>query len=296
MYVAIRDCAVYQAGWTTLQEGLAALDLDAVEVAVGRDMAIPDPARPEDEASLPIDTAESAVATRAAYEALGIQIDALFVANNFNAQRLEEEIHWVAASLRAADTLGAKVVRIDAAMTGQQSLPRDRRVAIYTEACQRALAAAENPTVPLGIENHGSQGNDPQWLKAVLDSLDEKQVGIALDPANLYWEGQALSRVYELVGELAPRVVHVHCKNLSLPGTQGTGGHRQFWQYAKAVKPLYEGDINQRRIVETLAAAGYCSGLTIEEEVLAQFDQPARQEVLRKDVETLSKLVRDDGI
>ncbi len=246
-----------------------------------------------------IDAPARAIQARAEYERLGLRIDALFLPTNFNAPRIEEEIEWVARTLQAAEVLQVKAVRIDAAMTGQHVLPRGRRIELYAAACEQALDAAGPCTVPLAIENHGSQGNDPLWLFGVLEALEGRRVGVTLDPANFYWEGHPLQQVYVLVEQLAPYTVHVHCKNLAFPPAKRNATGRMAWQYAEAVKPLAEGDIDQRRVVAALAAAGYRNALTIEEEALALFPtEPCnglttRQQVLRRDVELLNELVAE---
>ena len=295
MYVAIRDVCIFQVGYPSIAQALDELELNAVEVAVERNLKIPAPAGPAGDTKLSVATAADISAAAEVYQEKGLHVSGMFVANNFNAPRLEEEIQWVAAAARAGEALGADAVRLDAAMTGQRELPLEQRVTLYAEAVRQVLAATEDCQIPLAIENHGAQGNDPQWLHQVLAQIASPRVGLALDAANFYWAGHALSRVYEIAEELAPYVRHVHCKNIAYPT-----GHRQRprqagWEYGQYVAPTHQGDIDHSKIIGSLAAAGYRGGLNIEDESLPKFAPGQRRRVLRQVADYLADLAEAVG-
>jgi sugar phosphate isomerase/epimerase len=61
------------------------------------------------------------------------------------------------------------------------------------------------------------------------------------------------------------------------------------WEYAQYRSPLDEGDIDLSRVVQILRNAGYQRSLCIENESLNKFPEPARLEVIRRDVRALKR-------
>ena len=141
MYVAVRDMTLRQAGYSTLLDGLRDLELDAIELALGRDLSLPMPGKVLDEPRLRLVDDTALTTLRDAYAQEGIHISGLLLANNFHAVDLEAELEWVAGGVRLGEALGVDAVRIDAVMTGQQELSLAERAGIYAEAVQRVLAA-----------------------------------------------------------------------------------------------------------------------------------------------------------
>lgn len=276
MYVAIRDVTLLQAGYATLLEGLHALGLDAVELCFCRDRTLPLPGGHALDSIEPLTTPVALAGLVEAYEAECVHVCGVMVATNLNAEDLDAEVEWVRDAMVAAQALGADVVRLDAAMTGQQELPLDGRVTAYVSALQTILAATEDLRVPLAIETHGAQGTDVDWLEGVLGQVDAGRVGLTLDAANFYLAGMPLSRVYATVQRLAPRVRHVHCKNLRLLPEQREAVRQPGWGYGEYVCPLPDGDLDHARLVGILKAAEYSGSLTVEDESVGKYPAPAR--------------------
>jgi len=141
--------------------------------------------------------------------------------------------------------------------------------------------------VRIGVENHGRTSNRPELLDKVFAAAGDTRFGLTLDSGNFYWYGHPLDRVYEIMERYADRVCHTHIKNIAYPeqirDVQREVGHN----YGEYVCPIYEGDIDHRRVVRILRAAGYEGALCVEDESLGKFSPHERPEVLKKDVEHL---------
>ncbi len=290
MYVAVRDAILTHAGYATIAEGLADLGVCAVELAINRDFSIPFP-----DAGLtdPRSGPDAIAMCRQAYHTAGVRVSGLLVPNNFNAADIEPEIEWVASAVRIADRIGADAVRIDSAMTGQNDVSVRDRVRIYASAVSRVLDATEGSSMAIGIENHGIQGNDPEWIQGVLDAVGSERVGLTLDTGNFYWAGHPLDEVYRLIEQFAPYVKHVHCKNLTFKSDQRQARRTPGWDYGRHVCPVPDGDIDHARIVGILTSVGYAGGLNIEDESLSKFEGDDRRDQLRRGVDHLARLVDD---
>jgi sugar phosphate isomerase/epimerase len=175
-------------------------------------------------------------------------------------------------------------VRIDSAMTGQRELPLAERVRIYAEAVREALRLTAGSRVALGIENHGAQGNDPEWMRGVLAAVGDPRLGLTFDLGNWYWWGHPLADVYGLCTEFAPHVKATHVKNIAYPAEVRETRREIGWEYGRYVAPLYDGDLDLARMARLLRAGGYDGPLVIEDESLGKFPADERQAVLRRDV------------
>lgn len=281
MEVAVRDFCLYQAGYATAVEGAKELGLTAIEVAIDKDGG----AR-----SLATDRTHNLTDPDdlAAYQAElahhRVRVCALLCANNFNADERQPQLDWVIQAVRAAEALGVPAVRVDSIMTGQSDLPLEERVRIHSDACLEVLRATANSEVALGIENHGPQGNDPEWMRAVVRRVGSPRLGLTLDVGNWYWYGHPLSRLYAIYEEFGPLVKATHVKNIGYPEeireTQRVVGY----EYGKYCCPLDEGDIDMRRVARILKSAGYDGPLTIEDESIGKIPEIERKAVLRRDV------------
>ncbi len=295
MYVGIRDVCIFQAGYNNIAEAMDDLELDSVELAVERNMLIPAPDKPIGNWELSIANELAATEASEYYARLGIHISALLLANNFNAENRAAEIEWAVRALTAAELMGVEAVRLDAAMSGQRTLSVTQRVDIFGTAVEEILAQSDGGTVPLAVENHGHQGNDPNWLAALLARIDSPRLGITLDTANFYWAGHPLSRVYQTIEAVAARVCHVHCKNIEYPPKYRERRRRLGWRYGQYVVPIHQGDIDHEKIVAMLTEAGYQGGLHIEDESLARCNKGERKQLLREQADYLASLVEQVG-
>ena len=295
MYVGIRDVCLFQAGYDNIAKGMDELELDSVELAVARNMQVPSPEGSMGSPKLAVGSTLEAVAASENFARFGIHISGLLLANNFNAVNRAAEIEWARRTVEAAEVLGAGAVRIDAAMSGQRTLPAAQRLDIFAGAVEEILDKTADSTVPLAVENHGYQGNDPEWLSALLDRIPSPRFGVTLDTANFYWAGYPLSRVYEILESLAARVCHGHCKNIAYPPQRREQQRRLGWEYGQYVAPVHHGDIDHEKVIGMLAAVGYEGGLHIEDESLAKFSRTERKALLREQADYLAALLEQVG-
>jgi len=288
MYVSIREDVLRQAGYGSISEGLKDLHLDSVEVEFFRDYSVWDTAGWN---KISFSPADAAKAIKAAYGKNKIKICALLLHNNFNCAEPEKEVQWVIDAIKTADALKIPAIRIDAVTKGQLEEPFETRVSRFVDCMRKAIEATPKSKVGLGIENHGAQGNDPAFLKQVIERVGSKRLGVNMDTGNFYWYGFPLDEVYGVLRSVAPYTKHTHVKNIRYPEETRRQKRAVGWEYGKYVSPIYEGDIDHKQVVAILKDAGYKGPLTIEDECLGKLDAAGKKDVLRKDAEYLKSLL-----
>lgn len=288
MYISIRESSLKSAGYGSIGEGLADLGLESVELEFRHDYTVFSPGAWE---PLGFEPEKAGPVIGEAFRGAGVGICALLLHNNFNCEDREAEIKWVCDAVRAAGAAGIPAVRIDAVTKGEKEEPFETRVDRFVECMRRVVAETADSTVRMGIENHGVQGNDPAFLEKVIARVGSDRLGVTMDTGNFYWAGHPLSRVYEILASLAPLAKHTHLKNIRYPEETREIQREGGWKYRDFVSPIYEGDIDHRRVVSLLREAGYRGPLTIEDESLGKFDQAGRREVLKKDVAHLREIL-----
>ncbi len=286
MEVAIRDGMIYQAGYPTAVEGMCDTGISTVEVLMDRAGTVRSLVGTQ---RLDLGRDEDLEIFDAILKVHGIRVCALLCGQDFNAAD-DPAAHraWVVRAVRAAGDLGIPAVRIDSIMTGQKELPLEERVRLYAQATAAVLEATAGSRVALGIENHGPQGNDPAWMRSVLQRIGDPRVGVTLDVGNWYWYGHPLARVYEIYREFGPHVKATHVKNIAYPEALREVQREVGYEYAKYCCPLEDGDLDMSRIAAILRECGYDGALTIEDESLGKFPEAERRAVLKRDVEHLS--------
>ena len=288
MYVSIRDDTAMGVDYPSLGDALKDLGLNAVEIGVWHDYKVRGLGPDE---NLNIGTANGLAKFKKQFSDAGIQISAFLLSNDFNAEDVDAEIAWVVQVCKAADELGVPAIRIDAYMRNQDELPFDTRMEIFSSCIKRIIEATPGSTVKLGIENHGSQGNDPEFLQACIDSVSSPRLGLTVDTANLYWRGYPVSTVDAIIKRFAPNTVHTHMKNICFPEGTKDVEREMGWGYMEYCCPLQDGDIDIKGYVEALREAGYKDDLCIEDESLGRFTKEVGKQNLRRQVEFLISLL-----
>lgn len=291
MLVSIRDAMVTAAGYPTLADGLRDLGLTRGEFALERDLTVSAPLGSAG-STLDLGSTEGLDAFQKQLSEAGLQVSAFLLANNFNAPDLAGEVDWVVDCIRLAHRFGASAVRIDSAMRDDEGWSLEQRVNRFAECLKEALDRTATTPVPLGIENHGRNGNNVEFLKGVCERCDSPLLGVTLDTANWYWYGFPLSRVYEIHREMAPLVKHTHVKNIRFPQEVREQQREIGWKYGEYASPVPDGDIDHQRTVAYLADHGYRGDLCVEDESLGRFTPEERKEVLRRDVRYVKQLAR----
>ena len=291
MYLSIRDEIVFAAGYATLAEGLRDLGINGVELWVKRDDTVPAIAPEAGKKRFSLCDENDLNALRQQADAAGVRISALCMGNNFNAADKQAEQGWAERAIFAAATLGVPVVRVDAIMHGETHLPLEERQLIVANALTTILADTDDTGVELGIENHGYQGNDPEFLTNLMFAVNSSRLGLTLDSGNFYWRGWPLSQVYEIFAQFAPVVKHTHLKNIAYPLEMRETQREMGYEYGKYVCPVHEGDIDHARYIGLLKAAGYDRDLCLEDESFGRFAPAERQANLRAAAAAFQKLL-----
>ena len=212
--------------------------------------------------------------------------------NNFNSQDLETELSWVIKTIHIAEMLNIRAIRIDAIMSGERDMPIENRQSHFAECMKKILGATESSSIVLGIENHGFQGNDPNFLDGVFAKINSKRLGLTMDMGNFYWAGHPLDKVYEILEHFAPITKHTHVKNIAYPADVRNTQRQLGWEYGKYVCPLPDGDIDIAKVVGFLKKAGYEGDLNIEDESLGKFPQEEKSSVLKRDVDHIKNILK----
>ena len=287
MYVSIRDCMLPASGLSDPFQALAALGLDSVELAVGKDVEVgtfsAERGRP-----FALGRPQGRGDLKALLAERGVSVSALLMANNFTGENYHDEVSALVTTCEAAEELGIPAVRVDMVL-GNADMPEEQFVRRCADAVRTALHATS--TVDIGVENHGDTSNRPELLDKVFSAAGDGRFGLTLDSGNFYWYGHPLDRVYEIMETYAGRVHHTHIKNISYPADMRNVQREVGYKYGEYVCPIYEGDIDHARVVEILRAGGYERGLTVEDESLGKFPPEQQAEILKKDVEHLAGLL-----
>jgi sugar phosphate isomerase/epimerase len=263
---------------------MKALGAEATEVSVELNLACPNLFHPRRKYT--VATGDGISALKEDLAASGCRITAFCMSNRFD-ERLEQELESARNLVKAAQQLGVDAIRIDVVprkLRGDQFLP----FAIDTG--KRLCAIAEGTAVRFGVENHGEITNNPQFLEKLFDGVGSEKLGLTLDCANFYWWGLPLQDLYPTYEKFASRVVHTHCKSIHYPPDKQNIRREIGWEYAKYDCPIYEGDLDFKRIVETLCKANYRGDLCIEDESLGKYPKSDQADILRNEISMLKGL------
>jgi sugar phosphate isomerase/epimerase len=278
LLVGCRDVMLKNAGGVDCWKDLRAAGAQMVELNVADDLSLPTLVHPTKKYTLATKAGIDELAADA--KAAGCKIGAFCMSNKFD-MRPDFEVEWVGRTAQAAKALGVKAIRIDV-------VPRKKLDAEFlgtsVKTLKRVVAGIASTGVKLGVENHGRITNDPDFLQKLFDGVGSPLLGLTLDTGNFYWFGHPISKIYGLFERFAARAIHTHCKSIRYPADQRDQQRKMGWEYAKYNCPVYEGDIDFRRIVAILKKANYQGALCIENESLGKFPEAERAKVLAREV------------
>lgn len=217
----------------------------------------------------------------------GLRISAFCLHNHFD-ENLEGELACVKMTVRAAKELGVPAVRLDIVPRKIKDEKEFLEFAIKTG--KQVVEVSKDADVRFGVENHGGTTNKPEFLKAMFEGVGTKRFGLTLDTANFYWFGHPLTKLYGYWEELAPYICHTHCKSIKYPESERETQRKMGWEYGKYCCPVYEGDIDFKKLAAILRKADYKGDLCIENESLGRFPKEQRREILIKEAAFLRKI------
>ncbi len=279
MYVAFRDDHVPLIGYEDLFKCIRDLGLASIEMNIGRDLK---------GKIFDLSTGSGRKEAASKLEAEKVSVCALLVANNFAKEDFKSEIKWVVDVCRAAQSIGTNTVRIDVPWRPASSIAEMAKM--NARCIREVIEETRDLDVSLGMENHGRLGNRTEFIREVLDTVRSERLGLTLDTGNFYWYGYPLSEVYEIIETFAAYVKHTHAKNLRFSKERREITREPGEGYPGTAAPLYEGDINLKRVVDMLKKAGYNKDLTVEDESLGNYPQQQRLEITKKNIEHLKSL------
>jgi sugar phosphate isomerase/epimerase len=282
--VGCRDLHLKVAGLPDSWSCMKALGAEGTEVYVELNLACANLFHPQRKYT--VATPDGIKALKDDLSASGCRITAFMMSNRFD-ERLEQELESARGLVKAAQALGVDVIRIDVVprkLSGEQFLP----FAIDTG--KRLCAIAEGTPIRFGVENHGEITNNPLFLEKLFDRVGSEKLGLTLDCANFYWWGLPLKELYPIYETLGPRVVHTHCKSIRYPADKQNVQREIGWEYGKYNCPIYEGDLDFKRIVGILRKANYRGDLCLEDESLGKYPQNEQADILRKEIALLKGL------
>lgn len=284
--ITCRDAHLRQIGeadpWAAMQK----IGVDGVEAEVSPDGKLPVLSTGERPCSIATEDDVKRLAERLGREKR--RITAFCTHNRFD-ERPDEEVEEMKRLVRAAKALDVRAVRIDVVPRKLAGKP-DEFLRFAIDMGKRLVKVAEGSELHYGVENHGDTSNKPEFLRKLFDGIGSPKFGLTLDTANFYWFGHPLSKLYVIYEEFAPRVFHTHCKSIRYPEDRRDAQRPMGWEYDKYTCPLYEGDIDFKRVAAILRQAGYRGDLCVENESLGRFPEGERAGILKREAELLRKL------
>lgn len=282
--VGCRDPYLAYAGKPDCWSAMKELGAEGLEVEVSLNLDCAKLFHPQRKYSLA--TAEGIQVLKDDLASTGCRITAFMMSNHLDEQ-LDKELEWTRSLVQAAAKLGVHTIRIDVVprkLTGDAFLP------FAIDACKRMCQIAEGTPIRFGVENHGKITNDPAFLEKLFDGVGSNKLGLTLDVANFYWWGHPVSDLYAIYEKFASRAIHTHCKSIRYPDDQKNVRRAMGWEYGKHCCPIFEGDIDFKRVVEILRKAGYQGDLCVEDESLGKFPEAERGAILKKELAMLKGL------
>lgn len=270
-HVPAADC------WAALK----AIGAQGIEANISPDLSFPRLFHPTRRysAATPADLATLQADVRAS----GCKITAFLMSTQFDV-RPEQDVAWVLQAAQMAQALGVPAIRIDIANHKPQA---SGFLQATVETLKKVLAGSAATGLVFGVENHGRTTNDPEFLEALFAGVGSPRLGLTLDTGNFYWYGHPLSKLYDLYAQFAPRVFHTHCKSIKYPADQRDTQRPMGWKYGEFNCPIDQGDIDFRRVVKILRAAGYRNDLCVEDESLGKLPEAERAAALAKEIQHL---------
>lgn len=257
---------------------LKAIGAQGVEATISEDLSFPGLTHPTRKYSGA--TPEGLATLKADLQTAGCKITALMMHTRYGTQT-ERQIEWTVKAARIAQSLGVPAVRIDVV---SHKPDQKEFLQFAIETLKKIVAASESTGVVFGVENHGRTTNNPEFLDALFAGVGSKRLGLTLDTGNFYWFGHPLAKVYELYARFAPRVYHTHCKSIKYPADQRDTQRPMGWKYGEYNCPIYQGDVDFRRVVKILRDAGYSNDMCIEDESLGKKPPAQCREILAKEI------------
>lgn len=283
--IACRDAHLKETGAADCWAAFKAIQADGLEVDVDGEGACSSLFGP---AKYGISTPEDVERLGKALAEHKAVITAFCMHNRFD-ERPDEEVKMVVKVAQAARKLHVPAIRLDVV---PRKIKDDSFLPFAIDIGKRVVRETEDIDVRFGVENHGGTTNRPDFLRPFLKGVGSDRFGLTLDTANFYWFGHPLPELYRIYDEFADAVCHTHCKNIRYPESEREKKRPTGWEYGKYNCPVYEGDIDFKRVASILQKHNYKGDLCIENESLGKFPEGERGRVLAREVQHLREVSR----
>ncbi|MCL4543641.1 MAG: sugar phosphate isomerase/epimerase [Chloroflexi bacterium] len=198
---------------------------------------------------------EDPLAYREFLDRLGLQCSALSAHSPL--AKPEIAVNYLRQAIRWAAEIGAPVVTTDDGfkhpwMTDEEAFQQIR----YT--LRAVTPVAERHGIKIGLEQHQNLSTRWETFERMLNLVDSPMLGVNFDTGNLYLAGE--DPIIWLT-KLAPRVVHVHAKDIALDQAERERGKVTGTPVGCACG---DGLVDWRQVVQILRNAGYQGVLSVE--------------------------------
>jgi 3-oxoisoapionate decarboxylase len=166
----------------------------------------------------------------------------------------EPALQDLISNFRSANAIGAKVMRIVGSSRKFRHLPHAPQLEALSRMLKEAVKAAHDWDIRMAIENHIDYNSDE--ILSLLERVDSPFLGINFDTGNFV---RVLDDPLKAMGKLARYTYATHIKDLKLQKDAPADA----WYFFSST-PVGDGIVNNRKLSELLAQAGYKGFLAVE--------------------------------
>jgi sugar phosphate isomerase/epimerase len=156
----------------------------------------------------------------------------------------EISVEYLKQAVRWASDAGAPVVNTDEGPKPKWTT-REQDFTLMTYTLTEASKVAERYEVAIGLEPHQQYSKSPDGLDEIYNLVDSPAIGINYDTGNSYLAGTA--DTYEWLERVAPRLVHLHAKDIDYKHSEAERGKVTGTPVGCACG---DGVVNWKRVIE----------------------------------------------
>ncbi len=294
MYVSVRDFGAREVSEFlgkkgNIVEAMKYLELDAIELEYFDDDSV---YSLKEDGKINLRGEEGIKRLEEELSSNNLKVSSFLMHNNFADEDMKKQTDWIIKCIEVTEHFNTRAIRIDPIIKTEREVSIEEAAGMSSKALRRVFDEIQKEKkVYLGIENHGKYGNNPEFLRRVINEVGDGRLGLCLDSGNFYWYGFPIDEVYKIFEEFAPLVRHTHVKNIKYPVEIRSKKREIGYKYNEYVSPIYEGDIDHSKYIEILKKAGYDRDICIEDESLWKYSGEEALAVMKKDVSYLKGLL-----
>jgi len=194
----------------------------------------------------------------------------------------KEAYKGMVQSFEYANQIGAKVMRVVGSSLRFRHQPHEAQLERLAAMFREAVKAAERWGIKMAVENHIDFTADE--MARLLDAVDSPYLGINFDTGNFL---RLLDDPIKGMAKLAPRVYATHIKDLKVQ----KGVAADEWYFFSSA-PVGDGVVDNQRLVQMLADAGFDGVLAVEIDFLHPDYANDEDAAVAKSVSELKRLAQ----